>query len=74
MSSIRPTVAEERWSVLAGRVGLDRRAPELAQRLGGWTCMPLLTRSALFILESLLYLERDWAGCEAAIGRAICVA
>lgn len=53
MSRFRPTVEEERWSAVAARLGIDRAAPFVAQRLGGWVRVGTATRVALFVLGTV---------------------
>jgi len=50
MSGVRPSPGQERFLALAARLRLDRRHPEVLERTGGWTRLPLLTRIAFFVL------------------------
>lgn len=51
--AFRPTPQQERWSVAAARLGLDRATPWIAERVGGWKGARLLTRGALFALGAV---------------------
>jgi hypothetical protein len=50
VSRFRPSVAEERWLALAGRMPKLRESAAFAVRLGGWRAVGMVTRCALFVL------------------------